>query len=256
LNYECLLDIVNLDQGHHLEVVRRDVTRLGNTSSEIQLGQTVPFVATADFVLTDASNRCLRIANCAAGTTLMTIDSSGVVRCPLPGIPFDSRAAARWIAHHYDFKFHVRGLERSPFRPYSRDPVFEADQHATIVPWIQEINTSSVRGDAIEIDFDVRPRLPPPGAAPRKPLLAKTKLPVVFDHGAGVKLELAVEGNYDSAQKLVGGTYWITLHSDDQPDLKLEVKVTSVEELPRKVPSEPAPSDKPALAAIDKARRQ
>lgn len=233
LNYQLLEKLVGVDADHCLKIVKIGVTRFGDDTSEIRLGETVPFVANVKFVVTEPAHRQLRgDLGVVIGETLFWINNRGEIKTDLesaPGVPIevDSDSVARWVSDHFEFTFHVRGVDRSVFRPYRREPV-SADQFRTVEPWLQEINTTAVRGEVIDIDFDVKPKLPDVRPV-RKVLLSTDEVPALFEQ-ATLGLRLEVHGRYDSVAKLKNGRYWIPLHSDDDPDLKLAVVVESVTE--------------------------
>jgi hypothetical protein len=240
LNYELLEKLVDAHANHCLEVVKLGITRFGDDKSEILLGETVPFVANVKFVVTEASRARLRDQqrDLASGDTLFWINNRGEIKTDRD-VEIDSDSVARWVGDHYDFTFRVRGVDRSAFRPYRREPV-DVDQYATVEPWLQEIQTVAVRGEVIDIDFDVKAKAPGPRPV-RKVLLSTREIPLLFEQARlGVRIE--VQGNYEAVGKLARGRYRIALRSDDDPDLQLTLVVDTVQpaDAPRSAFPEPA----------------
>lgn len=235
LNYQILQCLVDPDSNHSLEIVKVAVTRFGDDRSEIQLGQTVPFVANVRFVLTARAQAQIKVEYgglVGIGDPLFSINNRAEVVTEIEGLEIDADSVGRWISDHYDFTFHIRGIDQSPFRPYHRDTV-DVEQFETVEPWLQEINTIAVRGEVIDLDFDVKAKAPHPRRTGSKALLSKSAV-VTFTEGE-LHLGLEIEGKYASVADLKNGRYWIALHSEDAPDLKLSVKVESV-------PVQPSPS--------------
>lgn len=239
LNYDLLQRLVDPHAQHRLDIVKIGITRFGDNKAEIHLGETVPFVANVKFVVNEASYALLkdRYPHIARGDTLFWINNRGEIKTDCD-VEIDSDGVARWVADHYDFIFRVRGVDRTAFRPYRREPV-DSDQFSTIEPWLQEINTLAVRGEVIDVDFDVKPK--PCDARPVRRAVLQRDVAVRFDQ-AVLGLRLEIQGKCESVDKLKGGRYWISLHSDDDPDLKLSVLVETVRvvDAPRPVLPEPA----------------
>ncbi len=237
LNYELLQKLVDEKCNHHLEITKVHVTRFGDDTSEIQLGQTVPFVATARFVCTREAYGKLKdqLQHLAVGDVLFAINDRAEVVTE-PNIPIDTGSVARWIRDHFEFTFQVRGLDRPLFRPCQREPI-DADQFATFYPWLQEINTATLRSEVIDIDVEIQAKTPESRTG-RRHLLSIRDLSVPFEHGVELTLALEVEGNYASVDKLKNGRYWIALHSHDDPDLTLALRVCHVSTTGMKQPSE------------------
>jgi hypothetical protein len=226
-----LLDaILDTDGKPELTVEADEVLRFDDdTSRELQLGQSEALVATADFRLTTSGLAALVAANQselksdlakANAEPLFSIDNTGEITTTLPFKIDDS--VTTWLAAHYDFNFRIRGVERAPFAPYRRERV-DADKYRTIYPWLQVVNTLAVRGDLIEIEVSIDPVSRKRPRA-RGALLTKGDWLVPFDDNDLI-VKLVVEGNYDTASQLVKHNYWITLHSDDGPDLRVAVNV-------------------------------
>jgi len=247
LNYELLTEIVDLDKGHHLEVNAVEVTCLRDVSRGIAIGDILPFVAVTQFLLTRDNTLSRKIPNCEHKTVLMYIDERGAVKSDIAGVDLDATSVARWIAEHFRFDFKARGSERSQFVQCERAAVI--DEHTTYLPWIQEINTSSLRGASLDVDFTVTAKAPPVTGTKSQALLKVVKdgLELRFDD-ACVLLQLRVFGNYASAEDLELNRYWLTLHSDTKPDLRVAVDIVDVE--PRY--AAPAPASGTGKANADK----
>src|SRR5262249_23261874 len=100
----------------------------------------------------------------------------------------------------------------------------EADRFRTVYPWIQEINTLSLGGDLIEIEVSIVPVPHKKAHTTATSLLSLSDALLQFDDSE-VLVQLAVEGNYPAAAALVKHNYFLTLHSDDGPDIRVAVAV-------------------------------
>src|ERR1041384_1822374 len=101
LNYQMLQKLVDLDCNHSFEVVKVAVTRFGDDSSEINLGQIVPFVANVKFVVTSLAFEKLR-GECgkviAHRDTLFSINNRAEVVTAIDGLDIDAVSVARWVS--------------------------------------------------------------------------------------------------------------------------------------------------------------
>ncbi|HEU4731718.1 MAG TPA: hypothetical protein VFT22_27670 [Kofleriaceae bacterium] len=226
LNYDLLDRLVDAHAHHNLDIVKVGVTRFGDDKAEIQLGETVPFVANVKFVVNERTYALLKEhqLQIARGDTLFWINNRGEIKTDCD-VAIDSDDIARWVDDHYEFVFRVRGVDRTALRPYRREPV-DSDRFATVEPWLQEINTLAVRGEVIDIDFDVKPKTPEPRPV-RKAVLSRSAIPAAFDQ-ATLGLRLEIQGRCESIAKLKNARYSIALYSEDDPDLKLSVIVENV----------------------------
>jgi len=234
LTYAILEKLADAKAGHHLDLTQVSVARFGDDKSAIELGATVPFVARFALTATPAAIELLRslhIKVIPVGGLVLGVNASGELESDL-----DVEIAAdvpKWIADHYAFGFAVRGVDRSAFRPYRLSRVDE-DDYPSFYPWIQEITTHAVRGELIDVEVDIEPRDPPVSARKRS-VLTRSPVPVQLDQ-ALVHLAFEVHGNYQSPASLANGEYWITLHSDHRPDLKLKLAVHDVSIEPAEPP--------------------
>ena len=251
LSYAVLEKLADTKAGHNLELAQVSVARFADDRSPIELGVTVPFVARFSLLATTAAVKLLRAAGITlqAGDVVLRVNPSGEVESG-PGVEL-AGDAPQWLADHYAFAFEVHGIDRSAFRPHRLSPVDE-DDYPSFYPWIQEITTLAVRGELIDIELDIEPR-DPPVRARKRIVLTRNALQVPMDQ-ALVRLALEVDGDYQAPASLANGQYWIALHSDHQPDLKLRVAVhgIAVHAAPGKTAELPPPDEPPPPPSDDR----
>jgi hypothetical protein len=246
LTYELLMKLVDPAKNHHLEIVPTAITRLDGDGRDIELGETVAFVANFSVRMTSEFYELVgrAISLDEKIVELFKIDKNGEVVTELEGFEFDKDGVAKWLGEHFDFSFRVSGVETRPVRWRREQPV-DADLYGTVYPWLQEINVVSAAGDVVDIDFEVKPRRSK-RRQPEVPLIAHSD--IGFDQ-AEVRLQIVVEGNHDALENLRNRDYWIDLHSTKHPDLKLRLKVEKVGPREVRSPKESAKKNESAQPA-------
>jgi hypothetical protein len=240
------------DSAHgYLEVTDVDVKRLREDRSEIRLGDEVAFVATASFRLTQrgvaqlkgwADKLDMQGIDLAVGDELFVIGNDAELRSDK--LPIDEDSVTQWLADHYSFTFLLNGSSGAPFRPVGRvRVVVDTDEDGgtelgnaagagarshtreLAIPWIQKLNTATVKDDYIDVDVRIVRHDQQPHPVPVLPETWQFSESYVEIGKSQVIANLVLESSPEVAARLHGKTLRVPLEGGGD-DLRFTIKFT------------------------------